>query len=80
MNVSKKDLAEAIQAEAATLHKYRVSPLGLVPVVAVGQVSKTRYSVGINYQPAGVKVGDTFKPPHSEDFIDGMLRVEAVRE
>ena len=79
MNVYKKDLSEAIEAETALLQKCRVSPLGWVPVVAVGKVSKTRYSVGINYQPSGVRVGDTFVPPHSEDLIDGILRVVAVK-
>lgn len=81
MNIyDKKDLAEAIKAETDTLQKYQVSPLGWLPVVAVGQVSENQWAVGILYQPSGVQVGDTFMPPHLEDLIEGMFKVEAVRK
>lgn len=75
---SKSEVSGMVAERAPKLSEMPAHVSGWVPVVFVGQVSPRIFMVGTCYQPAGLIVGDTFRPACPSDFIGGKVNVAAV--
>lgn len=75
---SKSEVSAMVTEHTATLAKMPAHVSGWLPVVFVGRVSARVFMVGTCYQPAGLQVGDSFRPAEPRDFVDGTVSVAAI--